>query len=116
MTGQTDVWQSFVTGGRVRTCQLPIGRYEALLGLVISLIDGQGSLRTVGFFFVFGFCGHDAKYVHVVQKPNVNPNMIGVHNPSTAQYNKGDPSLNDIKNGVSGTDTAPRILYFLTVL
>ena len=65
-------------------------------------------------FFVF--CGHGAKYVHVVQKPNFNPNMIGVHNPSTAQYNKGNPSLNDINHGVSGTDTTPRILDVLAVL
>ena len=62
------------------------------------------------------FRGHDAKYVHVVQKPNFNPNIIGVHNPSTAQYNKDNPSLNDINHGVSSTDTAPRILNVLTVL
>ena len=65
-------------------------------------------------FFVF--CGHEEKYVHVVQKPNFNPNMIGVHNPSTAQYKKGNPSLNDINHGVSGTDTVPRIFDVLTVL
>ena len=64
--------------------------------------------------FLF-FRGHDAKYVHVVQNPNFNLNMIGVHNPSTAQYNKGNPSLNDINRGVSGTDTAPRILDVLMV-
>ena len=61
-------------------------------------------------FFVF--CGHEEKYVHVVQKPNFNPNMIGVHNPSTAQYNKGDY----INHNVSKTDTTPRILDVLTVL
>ena len=69
-----------------------------------------------GICIFFVFRGHDAKYVHVVQKPNFNPNMIGVHNPSTAQYNKGNPSLNDINHDVSGTDTAPRILDVLTVL
>ena len=52
----------------------------------------------------------------MVQKPNFNPNMIGVHNPSTAQYNKRNPPLNDINHGVSGTDTAPIILDVLTVL
>ena len=52
----------------------------------------------------------------MVQKPDFNPNMIGVHNPSTAQYNKGDPSLNYINHVVSGTDTAPRILDVLMVL
>ena len=55
-------------------------------------------------------------FLIVVQKPNFNPNMIGVHNPSTAQYNKGNPSLNDTNHGVSGTDTAPRILVVLAVL
>ena len=68
----------------------------------------------LGNFFVFR--GHDAKYVHVVQKPNFNPNMIGVHNPSTAQYNKENLSLNYIIHGVSGTDTAPIILDVLVVL
>ena len=71
---------------------------------------------TVGFIYIYIFCSHDAKYVHVVQKPNFNPNIIGIHNPSTAQYNKGDPSLNDINHGVSGTDIVPRILDVLTVL
>ena len=71
-------------------------------------------IYTVGFV-IFVFRGHDAKYVHVVQKPNFNPNMIGIHNPSTAQYNKGNPSLNDINHDVRVTDTASRILYVLTV-
>ena len=70
----------------------------------------------MGFVIVFVFSGHHAKYVHVVQKPNFNPNIIGIHNPSTAKYNKGNPSLNDINHGVNGTDTAPRILDVLSVL
>ena len=69
----------------------------------------------MGFANLF-FSGHDAKYVYVVQNPNLNPNMIGVHNPFTAQYNKGNPSINDINHGVSGTETAPRILDALKIL
>ena len=52
----------------------------------------------------------------MVQNPNFNPNMIGVHNPSTVKYNKGNPTLNDINHGISGTDTVPIILDVLTIL
>ena len=44
--GQTTIFKLYMTGKCVRTHNLPVGRYQALLGLCISLIDVQGSLRT----------------------------------------------------------------------
>ena len=47
LMGQNDVWLSYVTGERVRTHHLPVGRYYDLPGLYIRLIYGQAYLCTV---------------------------------------------------------------------
>ena len=43
--GQMDVWNLYVSNKRVHTNKLPVVHYYDILCLILSLIDGQGSLH-----------------------------------------------------------------------